>query len=224
LTATSGTIGGFTLDSGSLFSGNLTLNSSGTITGGNASTIFYGFANIGGGAATGARLIVAGNSELNGTISALGTISTNGGLNVDTSVTFGLTNTFQYLSSSGTLRSAFTYGKAVSGRSMQISSAGDFGTTASTLRKKHDVEPYAIDSSKLLQLQTKTFKYLPEIDDKQEQQYGFIAEEAEALGLLPLILYNEEGQVDYFAYEKLPIFLLQLAQEQEARIQALEGA
>jgi hypothetical protein len=170
-----------------------------------------------------ATLAVGGDTVIDGTIVSGGTITSRSGLVVDTSVTFGITNQFLYLSSSGTLRSAFTYGKAVTGRSMQINSAGDFGTTASTLRKKHDVEPYAIDSSKLLQLQTKTFKYLPEIDDKQEQQYGFIAEEAEALGLLPLILYNEEGQVDYFAYEKLPIFLLQLAQEQEARIQALEG-
>ena len=135
----------------------------------------------------------------------------------------GTANPFYYLSSSGTLRSLYTYGKAVTGRAMQINSSGDFGTTASTLRKKHEVQPYAIDTSKLLQLGVKTFKYLPEIDEKQEQQYGFIAEEAEALNLLPLVLYNEKSQVDYFAYEKLPIFLLQLAQEQEARIKALES-
>jgi hypothetical protein len=152
-----------------------------------------------------------------------GTVVVNDTLNVSGSATFGTSNTFQYLSSSGTLRSLYTYGKAVTGRAMQINSAGDFGTTASTLRKKHDVQPYAIDTNKLLNLKVKTFKYLPEIDDKQEQQYGFIAEEAEALDLLPLVLYNEEGQVDYFAYEKLPIFLLQLAQEQDARLKILEG-
>lgn len=168
-------------------------------------------------------LAVSGNSTFTGDMTATGTITAQTNLNANGSMTLGTSNQFQYLSSSGTLRSVYTYGKAVTGRAMQINSAGDFGTTASTLRKKHEVEPYAIDTSKLLQLQPKTFKYLPEIDQHQEQQYGFIAEEAEALGLLPLVLYNEQGQVDYFAYEKLPIFLLQLAQEQEARIQALEG-
>lgn len=160
----------------------------------------------------------------NGAFSATGNFSASGNSFLYSSVQFGVSNTFEYLSSSGTLRSQYTYGKAVSSaRAMQINSSGDFGTTASTLRKKHDVAPYAIDTSKLLQLEVKSFKYLPEIDENQDEQYGFIAEQAESLGLLPLILYDAEGRVDYFAYEKLPIFLLQLAQEQEARLKLLEG-
>jgi hypothetical protein len=106
---------------------------------------------------------------------------------------------------------------------MQISSAGLYGTTASTRRKKHEIQSYKIDSNALLNLDVKTFKYKPEIDAEQSVQYGFIAEEAQELGLDELIQYDETGVPDYFAYEKLPIFLLQLAQEQEARIQALEG-
>jgi hypothetical protein len=106
---------------------------------------------------------------------------------------------------------------------MQISSSGLYGTTASTLRKKHDIESYKIDSSALLSLDVKTFEYKPEIDPEQSVQYGFIAEEAEALGLNELIQYDTTGIPDYFAYEKLPIFLLQLAQEQDARLKVLEG-
>jgi hypothetical protein len=105
---------------------------------------------------------------------------------------------------------------------MQISSAGLYGTTASTLRKKHDIESYKINSSALLGLDVKTFKYKPEIDPDQTIQYGFIAEDAEALGLDELIQYDSTGIPDYFAYEKLPIFLLQLIQEQDASIKSLK--
>ena len=106
---------------------------------------------------------------------------------------------------------------------MIIDSSGNFGTTASTRRKKHEIQSYKIDSNALLNLDVKTFKYKPEFDSDQQIQHGFIAEEAQALGLDELIQYDSTGEPDYFAYEKLPIFLLQLAQEQEARIQALEG-
>jgi hypothetical protein len=217
--ANSGTIGGFTLSSSSIFSGtNLVIQTTGTITGGNSSTLFYGFVNIGGGSVTGERLIVAGTSALNGNTGVLGNLT------VTNSVTFGaITQQFEYLSSSGNVRVAQTYSNSVSGRSMQISSSGLYGTTASTLRKKHDIESYKINSSALLDLDIKTFKYKPEIDPEQSVQYGFIAEEAEALGLNELIQYDTTGIPDYFAYEKLPIFLLQLAQEQDARLKVLEG-
>ena len=143
---------------------------------------------------------------------------------VDQSITAGSSGSlFEFLSSSGNVRVAQTYSQSVSGRAMQISSAGLYGTTASTLRKKHEIASYKIDSAALLALDVKTFKYKPEIDEAQDVQYGFIAEEAQELGLDELIQYDETGVPDYFAYEKLPIFLLQLAQEQEARIQALEG-
>lgn len=218
--STSGTIGGFTLSSTSIFSGtNLVIESTGNISGGNSQTLFYGFVNIGGGAVTGERLIVAGTSALNGNTGVLGNLS------VTNSCTFGaVTQQFEFLSSTGNVRVASTYGNSVSGRSMQISSAGLYGTTASTLRKKHEIQSYKIDSNALLNLDVKTFKYKPEIDEAQTVQYGFIAEEAQELGLDELIQYDSTGIPDYFAYEKLPIFLLQLIQELKAEIDQLKGA
>ena len=160
---------------------------------------------------------MAGTMRFFSTVQVDGTLTTN-------SIVGGTTGSlFEFLSSSGNVRVAQTYNNSVSGRSMQISSAGLYGTTASTLRKKHEIQSYKIDSNALLNLDVKTFKYKPEIDAEQSVQYGFIAEEAQELGLDELIQYDETGVPDYFAYEKLPIFLLQLAQEQEARIQALEG-
>ena len=219
ITATAGTIGGFTISSTSIFSStNLVIESTGNISGGNSQTLFYGFVNIGGGSVTGERLIVAGTSALNGNTGVLGNLS------VTNSCTFGaVTQQFEFLSSSGNVRVASTYGNSVSGRSMQISSSGLYGTTASTRRKKHQIASYSIDSAALLNLDVKTFKYKPEIDETQSVQYGFIAEEAQELGLDELIQYDSTGVPDYFAYEKLPIFLLQLIQELKAEIDQLKG-
>jgi len=86
-------------------------------------------------------------------------------IQVDQSITAGSAGSlFEFLSSSGNVRVSQTYAQAVSGRAMQISSAGLYGTTASTRRKKHDISSYTIDSAALLNLDVKTFKYIPEID------------------------------------------------------------
>jgi hypothetical protein len=130
---------------------------------------------------------------------------------------------FEYFGSTGNVRVAQTYNNSVSGRSMQISPSGLYGTTASTRRKKHEIASYSIDSAALLNLDIKTFKYNPEIDETQSVQYGFIAEEAQELGLDELIQYDSTGIPDYFAYEKLPIFLLQLIKELKAEIDQLKG-
>ena len=172
-------------------------------------------------------LAVGGNTSIDGTTISIGSITTNQNLTVDGSATFGnaTANPFLYLSSSGTLRSLYTYGVArtAATRTMIIDSSGNFGTTASTLRKKHEIQSYKIDSSALLKLDVKEFKYKPEFDPEQQIQHGFIAEEAQELGLDELIQYDSTGVPDYFAYEKLPIFLLQLIQEQDARIKELEN-
>jgi hypothetical protein len=172
-------------------------------------------------------LAVGGNTTIDGSTISIGSITTNGSLTVDQSATFGngTSNPFLYLASSGTLRSLYTYGVArtASTRTMIIDSNGNFGTTASTQRKKHEIESYTIDSSALLQLDVKQFKYKPEFDSEQQIQHGFIAEEAQALGLDELIQYDSTGVPDYFAYEKLPIFLLQLIKELKAEIDQLKG-
>ena len=219
LAAVSGTIGGFTLSSSSIYSStNLVIEASGQISGGNSSTIFYGFANIGGGAATGERLIVAGTSALNGNTGVLGNLT------VTNSCTFGaVTQQFEFLSSSGNVRVAQTYNQSVSGRTMLVSSSGLYGTSASTERKKHNIKPYAIDTYAVLLLEPVFFNYLKSIDEEQNPEYGFIAEDADRIGLYELVGYDKEGLPEYFAYEKLPIFLLQLIKELKAEIDTLKG-
>lgn len=219
-----GNIGGWYFNSVGLYNGTATASiasSDGAIV--SAGTSSLKKVSINGGSIGSFSLAVAGDSAFENALTVSGALTTQSNLTANGSATFGTSNQFQYLSSSGTLRSAYTYGKAVTGRAMQIASNGDFGTTASTRRKKHNIEPYAIDSQALLQLGVKTFKYLQSIDADQKPQHGFIAEEAQALGLDELIQYDADGIPDYFAYEKLPIFLLQLVQEQNERIKALEA-
>jgi hypothetical protein len=168
-----------------------------------------------------------GTNTIAGSATFINSITTNSSILADGSATFafssGTAGQFQVLST-GLLRSLFTYNRQVtSARTLLINSAGDFGNSTSTRRHKHEIESYRINSSNLLKLDVKKYKYIESIDPEQTFQHGFIAEEAQALGLDELIQFDTDGIPDYFAYEKLPIFLLQLAQEQEARIQALEG-
>ena len=208
LTAQSGTIGGWNITTGSIYTG--TLGSPNQYLSAAGGALFTG-------TTTCSALGVNSNLTVGGTATITST------LNANASVTFGTSNTFQYLSSSGVLRSAFTYGNAVtSARAMQINGSGDFGTTASTRRKKHEIQPYTIDLNALLQLEVKSFKYLPEIDPTQTIQHGFIAEEAQTLGLDELIQFDSDGIPDYFAYEKLSTFLLSLVQDLSKRVAELE--
>ena len=136
----------------------------------------------------------------------------------------GTSGEFRVLST-GLLRSLFTYNRQVSTstRAVLQDSTGNFGNSTSTRRNKHQIESYKIDSNALLQLDVKTFKYNLDLDDDQTTQYGFIAEDAQELGLDELIQYDSTGIPDYFAYDKLPIFLLQLIQELKAEIDQLKG-
>jgi hypothetical protein len=146
-----------------------------------------------------------------------------GGLLASGSVTFGVTGSlFEFLSSSGNLRVAQTYNNDMGGttRAMRVSTTGTYGYVSSTRRRKEQIDNYSINSEGLLSLPVRKFKYIN--DETGVQQYGFIAEEAQDLGLDELIQYDSTGVPDYFAYETLPIFLLQLIQEQDLSIKALK--
>jgi hypothetical protein len=228
ITTTSGnfavTSGGVLSATGANISGSLTTNGT---AGGYANNTLT----ISGGKLSADKVIYLQTDISTGVIDILGSIiyleaptEITGSVRASASATFGVTGSlFEFLSSSGNVRVAQTYNNSVSGRSMQISSAGMYGTTASTRRKKHEIESYRINSEALLNLDVKAFKYKPEIDQGQQQQHGFIAEDAEELGLNELIQYDSNGIPDYFAYEKLPIFLLQLIQEQDASINAMQA-
>ena len=266
----SSTIAGWTIGTSTLSSGNLTLNSNGTITTtsltisdtGAITTTSGNFGVTSGGILSATGAIISGSLTTTGTAGgyanntltiAGGKLSADkviyletdlltgvidviasrvylqapteitGGLLASGSVTFGVTGSlFEFLSTSGNLRVAQTYNNDMGGttRAMRVSTTGTYGYVSSTRRRKEQIDNYSINSEGLLNLPVRKFKYIN--DETDVQQYGFIAEEAQDLGLDELIQYDSTGVPDYFAYETLPIFLLQLIQEQDSSIKALK--
>jgi hypothetical protein len=235
ITTTSGnfgvTSGGVLSATGAIISGSLTTtgtaggyaNNTLTISGGKVSAdkVIYLQTDISTGIidVLGSRIYLEAPTEVTGSILASG------------SATFGVTGSlFEFLSTSGNVRVAATYSTTASSRAMYVSTSGLYGTLSSTIRRKHQISDYLINEDSLLSLTLKSFKFKEEYDEDQAQQYGFIAEEAEELGLTELIQYDSEGLVDYFDYARLPVFLLQVAKTQrnkilelESRLDALEG-
>ena len=211
LNAVSGTIGGFTLASTYLSgSGGFTLYSNGIIDGGLSNTIFYGYANIGGGTATGERFIVTGNSSFVGQAIFSGntTSQTHFFSPFATNVT-SAANGFWVTSGSGRM----TY------------------TTASSQRYKHDIVNLVsipeYDPKKLLNLPVRAFRYnedyVTPTDDRAEVLIpGFIAEEVDAIYPIACDYSETKGPESWNDRVILPA-MLALIQDQETRIQALEG-
>jgi hypothetical protein len=183
-------------------------------TGGTRPQLFIGSGNIS---------LQASTTVVLGVSTSLG-VTVSGSFSVSASATFGSSGSqFEFLSSSGNVRVAQTYNNDMGGttRAMRVNTSGLYGYVSSTQRRKEQIENYSIDSQALLSLSVKKFKY--KNDESGVQQYGFIAEEAQELGLNELIQYDSTGIPDYFAYETLPIFLLQLVQELNQRLKLLEG-
>lgn len=207
---TTGAIGGFTITGTYLGgSGGFTLYSNGIIDGGLSNTIFYGYANIGGGPATGERFIVTGNSSFVGQAIFSGN-------------TTSQTHFFSPFATNVTA-SANGYWVSTSGRMTY--------TTASSQRYKHDIVDLIniseYDPKKLLALPVRAFRYnedyVTPTDDRAEVLIpGFIAEEVDAIYPIACDYSETKGPESWNDRVILPA-MLALIQQQEARIQALEG-
>lgn len=108
------------------------------------------------------------------------------------------------------------------GRTVIVDSAGNFGSESSTIRKKENVKPHKFNSEGVLNLDIVSFNLKKEYCREQVTKYGVIAEQALEVGLHELVGYDDKGNVDYFAYEKLSLACLQLIQEQDKKIKELE--
>jgi hypothetical protein len=213
VTANAGTIGGFTLSATSIFAGtSLVLNTDGTLSGGNSSTLFYGYVNIGGGFPSGARLQVQGNSSFTGNIIATGDITAQ--------------NNYYYPFPdvvSGTANIRRLPGSTPAGRLV------DNG--ASSQRYKHDIvnliDVPELNPRNLYELPVRAFRYnldyLSSYDDRYDMLIpGFIAEEVDEF--YPLAA-DYEPTIGIHTWNERMIIpaMLALIQEQDARIKLLEG-
>lgn len=202
ITSASGTIGGFTLSSDSIYSGSsLTINSNGTITGGSANTIYYGYANIGGGTAGSEHLTVAGNSVLNGTLSTSGNIYDLGG-----ATTTSTANVFM---------------NSISGLIARVTSSE---------RYKVVIEPQSISNDLIMALVPKSYVDKAESIEKGTTDglprlLGLIAEDLAQIPVLKdlLVVYNTKGQPDAVNYDRIAIALIPAIQDLLNRVNQLEG-
>jgi hypothetical protein len=119
------------------------------------------------------------------------------------------------------------HGAAMSGgRTMMVISSNEIGYSSSTLRTKQDIEPYEFNEQAILSLEPKRFRYNETVSGggpDSPWQYGFIAEEAVEAGLSELCGFDETGQPDYFAYERMCIAQQQIIRTLWAKVEALEA-
>ena len=206
LSATTGTIGGFTLSASSIYSGtNLVIETTGQISGGNSSTIFYGYANIGGGAATGQRLIVAGDSVFNGKISTI------------TSDFSGQMNYSGIATGSGSTMVVVTTGSRVA-------------YTTSSERFKEQIQYINTTGwlDKVLAMQPITYKTSEDFTvegEPNETQIGFLAEDIYDIGggLEKAVVLDPLGDPFSLSYDRLTVFLTLAIKELKAEIDQLKG-
>jgi hypothetical protein len=209
LSAVSGTIGGFTIGATNIQTATLDIQSTGSIIGGNSSTLFYGFVNVGGGSPSGARLLVNGNSEFTGTITTTGDATINGELRA----VFGRNN---------------SVANAVN---VWISTTGQIRhTTASSARYKENIadlrDVAELDPKKLLQIPVRAFSYkndyLSSSDDRAGVLIpGLIAEEVDAI--YPLAADYADGNVENINDRAILVSLLALVQDLYKEIALLKG-
>jgi len=120
---------------------------------------------------------------------------------------------------SGILR-AYVAGVAtsqVTGSAVYVTASGQLGVLASSERFKTDVETMGSASEKLTQLRPVSFRL--KTDAKGTVQYGLIAEEV-AKVYPELVIHGADGRIDGVRYEELAPMLLNLVQQQQARLAA----
>ena len=120
------------------------------------------------------------------------------------------------------------YGNSQTGtlRNVTVNSSGTLGYSSSTIRTKQDITSYQFDDAAILAVEPKRFRYNDKVEgggDGSSWQYGFIAEEAVAAGLSELCGFDETGQPDYFAYERMCVAQQQLIRKMWAKIEDLEA-
>jgi len=94
---------------------------------------------------------------------------------------------------------------------------GQFSIDNSSRRYKENIQPLADDFQRLLLAEPMTYTR-PGSPDRWE--IGYIAEEIDALGLKPLVMYDREGKPDSVNYEKMVLYLNEIARGQRAELES----
>ncbi len=100
-------------------------------------------------------------------------------------------------------------------------------TAVSSKRYKKNISEASLDASSLLQLVPKRFQFKKGLSDLESDQdkwfYGFIAEEADELGLKEWVRYNEEAEPEAFDYASWSVALQMIARDHQEQIEELKA-
>ncbi len=92
--------------------------------------------------------------------------------------------------------------------------------STSSRRYKTNIQPLNDDFKLILKSQPKTYSR-PGFPDRFE--IGYIAEEMDSIGLKKLVIYNKDGIVDAFEYEKMIVYAVEVLKMQDAAISKLKN-
>jgi hypothetical protein len=99
---------------------------------------------------------------------------------------------------------------------------GDYLRKVTSIRvNKHDERPISIGAARQTIMGLKGILYKSKVDENQRDWAGFIADDAEKVNPI-LVTYDEKGALESFTYDRVPAYLVPLAQDHEARIARLE--
>lgn len=97
---------------------------------------------------------------------------------------------------------------------------GDLRASSSSLRYKHNVEPYAKGLEEVAQLEPVTFNY----NGEELVNAGLIVEDLDELGLEEFVLRDSEGTADAIPYGNMVALLINAIKELKVRVEELEAA
>lgn len=110
---------------------------------------------------------------------------------------------------------------------------GAVARSTSARKYKQDIADHDIDPLAVLKMRVRTWRDRAEVkdDDTCQRRYiGFIAEELHDLGLTEFVEYDEDGNPDAIAYDRIPVALLialrwvaKQVKDERARTDALEA-
>jgi hypothetical protein len=90
------------------------------------------------------------------------------------------------------------------------------GSSAS--KYKGNIEPYSDNFMDILKLEPKSFTW----NTDSRLDFGYIADEVDAVGLRNLIMYDEEGKPDGIKFARLPVYIIEVLKQQQSSLKSLQ--
>jgi hypothetical protein len=176
---------------------------------------FFG-GSAGGAVTTGSKNTIVGNYTGN-----------QGGLDIRTLsnrvvVSDGDGNIRIYFDNNGYVKCQGVYNQAAAGSANVVTAAnGDLYRSTSALKYKQDIRD--LENIDIDLIRPVRYKSKCAIDDPTKDHFGVIADEVDAAGIVELVTYGLDGEIEGFAYDRLTVVLLKELQRLKAEVAALKG-